>query len=253
MDSESGNGSEDYSSDESSDGDEYNSNLEEEFTASFENLSTASRKWRKGSFNPRLFSFDSSGCGLSSAIKNLTLETPLDFFELFFDRRLLEMIVKETNRFHTNPARTSYSHTAPWIDTTINEIDTFLATVMLMLHSKKNRICDYWSTDHLIATPIFAELFTRDRFRTLLTKLHFDNNQNEIVGDSLYKVQPVIDELKRTFFRCLSPYKNLCIDETLTPWKGRLHFKQYILSKRHKGRGRISNGKWATNRLWAVH
>ena len=153
MDSESRNESEDYSYDESSDGDEYNSNVKEELTASFENVSTTSRKWRKGNFNPRLFSFDSSSCGLSSTIKNLTLETPLDFFELFFDRKLLEMMVKEINRFHTNSERTSYSHTAPWIDTTINEMYTFLAMVMLMPHSKKNRICDYWSTDHLIATP----------------------------------------------------------------------------------------------------
>jgi hypothetical protein len=76
---------------------------------------------------------------------------------------------------------------------------TFLATVMLMPHSKKNRIVDYWSTDHLIATPIFAELLTSDRFRALLINLHFSNNQNEICGDSLYKVQPVIDELKRKF------------------------------------------------------
>jgi hypothetical protein len=32
----------------------------------------------------------------------------------------------------------------------------------------------------------------------------------------------------------LNPYKNLCIDETLTLWKGRLQFKQYVPSKRHK-------------------
>jgi len=137
MDSESGNESEDYSYDESSNEIEYSSDLDEEFTASFEKISTTRRNWRKGNFNPRLFSFDSSSCGLSSTIKNLALETSLDFFELFFDRRLLETIVKETNRFHANSAWTSYSHTAPWIDTTINEMYTFLATVMLMPHSKK--------------------------------------------------------------------------------------------------------------------
>ena len=60
-----------------------------------------------------------------------------------------------------------------------------------MSHSKKNRICDYWSTDHLITTPIFAELFKRDRFRAILTNLHFNDNQNDIAEDSLYKVRPV--------------------------------------------------------------
>jgi hypothetical protein len=200
MDSKSSNESEDSSYDDSSDENDHNSDLEEDFTTSFENFSTTPRNWRKGNFNPRLFNFDSSDCGLSSRIKNLTLETPLDFFELFFDRKLLEIIVKETNRFHANFSRASHSHTAPWVDTTINEMYTFLATVMLMPHSKKNRICDYWSTDHLIATPIFAELFTRDRFRAILTNLHFNDNQNDIAEDNLYKVRPVIDELKRKFF-----------------------------------------------------
>ena len=110
---------------------------------------------------------------------------------------------------------------------------TFLATVMLMPRSKKTRICDYWSTNHLIAPPIFAELLTRDRFRALLTNLHFNGKQNEIVDDSLYKVRLIIDEFKRKFFCCLNPYKNLYIDETLTLWKGRLQFKQYVPLKRH--------------------
>ncbi|CAF4734537.1 unnamed protein product [Rotaria sp. Silwood2] len=104
------------------------------------------------------------------------------------------MIVDETNSFHRNSARIGQSHAAPWIDTTTNEIYIFLATVMLMPHLKKNRIRDYWSTDRLIAAPIFAELFTRDRFRALLTNLHFRDNQNQISGDSLYKIRPIIDE-----------------------------------------------------------
>ena len=71
------------------------------------------------------------------------------------------MIVDETNRFHRNAVHIGQSHAVPWIYATTNEMYTFLATVMLMPHLKKNRIRDYWSTDHLIATPIFAELFTK--------------------------------------------------------------------------------------------
>jgi hypothetical protein len=110
------------------------------------------------------------------------------------------MIVKETNRYHANSARINSSHAAPWSDTTFNEMYTFLATVMLMPHMKKSRIRDYWCTDHLTATPIFSELFTRDRFKSLLSNLHFNNNQNQVAAVSLYKVQPIIDELKKTFF-----------------------------------------------------
>ena len=77
MDSESSTESEDYSHDESDDEyqDEDNSDLEDEFTTSFEELSTVPRNWKKGSFKPYLFSFDSSDCGLSSTLTNLFLET----------------------------------------------------------------------------------------------------------------------------------------------------------------------------------
>lgn len=47
MDSESGSGSEDYSFDEIYHENEHNSDLEEEFINSFENVSTTSRKWEK--------------------------------------------------------------------------------------------------------------------------------------------------------------------------------------------------------------
>ena len=163
MDSESSTESEDYAHDESDDEyqDEDNSDLEDEFTTSFEKLSTVPRNGKKESFKPYLFSFDSSDCGLSSTLTNLFLETPLDFFELFFNSNLVETIVEETNRFHANSVRINSSHTARWIDTTTTEMYTFLATVMLMPHTTKNRIRDYWwSVDHLLATPIFAELFT---------------------------------------------------------------------------------------------
>ena len=71
---ESSTESEDYSYDESCDEDESNSDLEEEFIDAFGKISATSRNWRRGSFKPRLFSFDSNGCGLSSTIKNLLVK-----------------------------------------------------------------------------------------------------------------------------------------------------------------------------------
>jgi hypothetical protein len=73
--------SEGFSSDESYNENERNSDSEEEFVNPFANASTM-RNWKKGNFYPRLFSFNSSGCGSSSNMRNLTLETTLDFFEL---------------------------------------------------------------------------------------------------------------------------------------------------------------------------
>ena len=46
------------------------------------------------------------------------------------------MVIVESHRFHRNSARTSVGHIAPWIHTTISEMHTFLATVILMPRSK---------------------------------------------------------------------------------------------------------------------
>ncbi len=47
-------------------------------------------------------------------------------------------------------------------------------------------------------------------------------------------IRPIVQHLKDKFRRIMIPYRNLCIDESLMLWKGRLHFKQYIPSKRHR-------------------
>ncbi len=67
----------------------------------------------------------------------------------------------------------------------------------------------------MISTPMFGQLFARDRFSTLLKYLHFNNNSDQANENSLHKIKPVINE-------------------SLTLWKGRFSFKQYIPIKRNR-------------------
>nr|XP_046219966.1 piggyBac transposable element-derived protein 4-like [Oncorhynchus gorbuscha] len=99
---------------------------------------------------------------------------------------------------------------------------------------KKNSLREYWSTDPMFATPSFASLFSQDRFLVLLRCLHFVNNATAILSDPLYKIRNVLISLTSAFGRVFVPYKDLCIDESLILWKGRLAFRQYIPSKRHR-------------------
>src|ERR1700722_7813348 len=177
-------------------------------------------------FTPRIFEFTSQG-SINSEILNSGGESPLDFFEVLFDRSVLEQIVNETNKYK------SLSNTS------VPKIYSFLATVMLIAHTKKNRIKDYWSTDQLIFTPMFAQIFFRDRFLSILKFLHFNDNQQQHSGDQLHKIKPILDSLRKKFKLCIKPYKNLCIDESMMVWKGRLNFKQYIPSKRHRFRVKL--------------
>jgi hypothetical protein len=155
---------------------------------------------------------------------------------LFFDENLVSTIVDQTNLYYDQTGKTSSkaSKTPSWFDITINEMYVFLATTMLMSFTKKNKLLNCWSTDRLIMTPIFNELFPRHRYFAILRYLHFNNNTEQPEDDRLYKVNLVLCDLKEKFSNSFRPYQNVCIDEDMVPFKGRLKFKQYIPSKRNR-------------------
>ena len=145
----------------------------------------------------------------------------------------MQTAVDETNKYQRQNATSNIGKTAAWYDTTMEELYVFFDTTILMGLNQKNRIKDYWSTDKLITTPIFGELFTRDRYLSILRYLHFaDNNTEE--ESKLRKIKPVMEYLRAKFERAVTLWENLCVDESLMLWKGRLGFKQCIPSKRHR-------------------
>ena len=99
---------------------------------------------------------------------------------------------------------------------------------------KKLKINEYWSTDPLLSTPQFSDLMSRDRYLLLLRLLHFSDNENQPEGDRLYKLKPVLESLRKMFGEVFYPFENICIDESLMLFKGRLSFIQFIPSKRSR-------------------
>ena len=174
--------------------------------------STHDESWRIGNFrsNKRTFMFTNSGC-TSIVQQKLKGDAPMDFFNLFFDENLMSMIVDQTdlNYYQTGKASSKVAKTPSWFDTTIYEMYVFLATTMLMSFTKKNRLLSYWSTDRLLMTPIFHELFPRHRYFAILRYLHFNDNTEQLDDDRLYKVNPVLRNLKEKFSNSFYPYQNI--------------------------------------------
>nr|CAI5837030.1 unnamed protein product [Callosobruchus analis] len=79
---------------------------------------------------------------------------------------------------------------------------------------------------------------SRNRFEQLLATLHFiDNetfNKNDREIDRLHKIAPLLEKMIERFQYVFVPAENICIDETMVPFRGRLKFRQYIKNKRHK-------------------
>lgn len=77
---------------------------------------------------------------------------------------------------------------------------------------------------------------SRNRFQLLLRMIHFSDNENtpESGFDKLRKIRPLLDMLIERYQYVVVPPEEVCIDETLVPFRGRLGFRQYIKNKRHK-------------------
>jgi hypothetical protein len=106
--------------------------------------------------------------------------------------------------------------------------------MMLNSRNRKRQLKEQRLNDPLLHTPIFSKTMARDRFLVKLSMLHFADNKKQVQGDRLYKVHEVLAKIKQTFVAQCSPFQDLVTDESMVLFKGRLMFKQYIRTKRHK-------------------
>nr|XP_012148632.1 PREDICTED: piggyBac transposable element-derived protein 4-like [Megachile rotundata] len=157
-----------------------------------------------------------------------------DIVELYIGNDLFEYISSETNKYYSqNCNRRKVDKKNPkFVDLTAPELRKWFGLTILMGIVKKARIDDYWSTNPLIDTPIFRKTMSRNRFRQILSFLHFsDNNNKPDNADRLFKVQFIIDYFSKKFKENFNLSQNISIDEGIIPWCGRLNFKVYNPSK----------------------
>ncbi|XP_046391504.1 piggyBac transposable element-derived protein 4-like [Ischnura elegans] len=170
----------------------------------------------------------------------LTGQDPSDFFFLVANDEFVNIIIRETNANAVDILSRSplpRSRITEWKDVTRDELEVFFGLLFLMGNIRLNRIPYYWKRSNLYDFPIFRQNMSRDRFMLILRALHFSRNPKEndaIPTDPLYKVRPVLDAFVNNMNMIYYPEKNLSLDESMVLWRGRLYFRQYIKSKRHK-------------------
>ncbi|KAK5976278.1 PiggyBac transposable element-derived protein 4 [Trichostrongylus colubriformis] len=81
---------------------------------------------------------------------------------------------------------------------------------------------------------IAGDIMIRDRFEELQRHIHFTDNSGADRSNKLYKIQPILDHLNATFQMMYKPDKELCIDESMVPFRRRVSLWQYNGSKRHR-------------------
>lgn len=166
--------------------------------------------------------------------------TALDFFRLYFTDDVIDLLVAETNsyadQYISRNVVAPHSPVNKWIPTESNEMLSFLGLAILMGIVFKPRLIIYWSSDLVYKTSIFGDTMSRDRFLLLLWFVHFADNDaldpRDPNRDCLGKIRPLIDLIHARCAAVYSPGRDLCVDESLVLFKGRLAFKQFIRTKR---------------------
>ena len=191
-------------------------------------------------FLPQLFfsPWDTRPSGITDEFPVDENGKELDFWEALMSDDILSKIVIETNNYaiYVKENHTIYPHSRiqRWKSTNISELKVFFALLFLMPLNKKHVISDYWKNDPLIKTPLWGKYMRIDRFLLLHSMLHFADNNKPSETDRLWKVRDVFEMFTANYKKYFVPFQKLVIDESLVLFKGRLVWKQYIPSKRHR-------------------
>uniref|UniRef100_A0A8C5PK49 PiggyBac transposable element-derived protein domain-containing protein n=1 Tax=Leptobrachium leishanense TaxID=445787 RepID=A0A8C5PK49_9ANUR len=169
-------------------------------------------------------------------------DLPPQFLQVFMGDDLLGNIVAQSNLYahqHCAAKPDSYLARQQWTPLDVPEFLKFWALTMLMGIIKKPSIRSYWSSSPICSTPIYPQSMSRRRYENILRFMHFSDNslcppREHPQFDRLYKICPLITHFAARFPEAYTPGRNICVDESLMKYKGRLGFKQYIPSKRSR-------------------
>ena len=100
----------------------------------------------------------------------------------------------------------------------------------------KPTVQDYWSTHPVLSTTFAPRHMKRDRFTMILSIFHLNDNSTYIAAnteghDPFHKIRPFYDSLRCVFTETYLPDENICIDEAMCPWRGRVDFRVYMKDK----------------------
>ena len=96
---------------------------------------------------------------------------------------------------------------------------------------------DYWQQNRsFFAIPSFGKVISPDWYKQIHCYLHFCHEEESIPKDQpghhpLYKIRGLLNLIIPKFQSLYVPNQNICIDESMIPFKGRISFHQCIPSK----------------------
>ncbi|KAG1946326.1 piggyBac transposable element-derived protein 4-like [Pimephales promelas] len=163
--------------------------------------------------------------------------SPLQYFELFFSKSVMQTIVKNTNAYG---AMRHEGKENPWEDISVKDFKTFLAMVIYMGLLKCFSLRDYWKRSDIYSLPYPAKIMTGKNFLRICAALHLSDHKLDAENDAkkgtpeydrLSRIKPLYQDIRDACRSSFHPFQNISIDERMVASKARHGLKQYMKNK----------------------
>lgn len=171
----------------------------------------------------------------------LPLNTPLDFFQLYFDHDLFELLARESTEYMheiiKNQENKKTYNTKHYFEgkmnsqITINDIRAYLSIIMMMGIKAYPTIASHWSISAEFKDDLISKIMTQRRYTTINRAFHLTPNSTLDKDDPFAKITSFVNYLNDRFGKLYCPEQELTIDESLISFRGRVKFLFYIPSK----------------------
>ncbi|XP_042604919.1 piggyBac transposable element-derived protein 4-like isoform X2 [Cyprinus carpio] len=163
--------------------------------------------------------------------------SPLQYFELFFSKSVLQTVVENTNAYG---AMRREGTKRQWENISIKDLKSFIALVIYMGVLKCFKLTDYWKKSDLYSLPYPARIMSGRKFSSICVGLHFsdpkvdaenDKKRGTPEYDRLCKIKPLYQDMRDACRASFHPSQNISIDERMVASKARNGLKQYMKNK----------------------
>lgn len=173
----------------------------------------------------------------------ITTTDPLEIFLSIWDYEIVSKIAVETDRYARQTIETltlkPHSRQHSWCGTSTNEIYRLLAFFVFQGVHPLTCEKDYYMRKSFAGGINCTPLLSYGRLILLKKFLHFVDNNAVADGEDpspdkvrLAKLLPIIEHCNAKFQSLYGLHQDISIDESLTLWKGKLSWIQYIKTKR---------------------
>lgn len=148
-------------------------------------------------------------------------KSPLEWFECFFDDRVITLLVTETNKYAVKKNQLG--------DITAGEIKCFIGILLVSGYSWHPRRRMFWENSPDSKNELVCSAMSRDRFEFIFRHLHVNDDLNP--DDKYTKIRPILCLLNERFLAFAPVEEHYSVDEAMIPYYGRHGCKQHIKGK----------------------